>query len=428
MGFLFTCLYLLLAHLSPAEVVPGLAPLRLELWIGLCALLTAIAGIPQNHSVFRIPQVYLALGLIWAVGFSRLANHFLGASASAVLSIMPAVTALYLILFVVNTPAKLRTVSAILVLIGLYFTIHGGIAYFTDPQHSLLVLAQPVEDDFGLVQWSLRMRATGFLNDPNDLAQFLLVAIALLGTNWRRGGMTRIAGAILPGVIMIGGIFMTKSRGGFLGLMSLFLLALSDRVGRAKAAVLAAVTGIALFALRFTGGRAITLEAGVDRLNIWRDGWGMFKGSPLWGVGFGWFYKFAGRMTAHNSFILCFTELGLLGYFFWIALIVLSYYQLNAIRRMEPKNAIEAEAISMAASVRLALSTFLVTGWFLSRTYSMTFYILVGMSASLTLIMGAQRGTFLLPSKLTWFRSTLLVEFGSILLVYIVLKVRIFAL
>src|SRR5207253_2607045 len=128
----------------------------------------------------------------------------------------------------------------------------------------------------------------------------------------------------------------------------------------------------------------ISVSSGRDRLDLWREGWGLFKSSPIWGIGFDWFAKNAGRTTAHNSFVLCFTELGLLGYTFWISLIVFSYYQLNIIRRMKPESAVDVEAISLARALRLALSAFLVTGWFLSRTYTATFYILIGMTGALT--------------------------------------------
>jgi len=428
MAAILTCIYLLLTYLSPAEVLPALAPLRMELWIGALAILTGLVSISQNRSVFRVPQVYLLAGLTGAVILSRLAHLYLGASFSALMNFLPNLLAFFMILFALDSPRKLRILAGIIITVAVYFTINGSIEYFLNPHDSMLVLAQQTIDKNGALVWTLRLRATGFLNDPNDLAQFLLVAIALLATYWRRGGATRFVFAVIPGAILVGGIALTKSRSGSVGLLAVLLLALSDKFGKVKAGILAAFVGAALWGLRFTGGRGISLEAGVDRLNIWRDGWGLFKHSPIWGIGFGWFQRYADRMTAHNSFVLCFTELGLLGYFFWITLAIVSFYQLNVIRRIVPETPVEAEAVSMAVSLRLALSAFLITGWFLSRTYSVTFYVLIAMTGSL-LLTQVERKTFRLATpKLAWFRNSLLLEFASIVLVYIILKVRIVAL
>lgn len=429
MAAVLTCLFVLLTYLSPAEVLPSIAPLRIELWIGCLAMLTGVASISQRTGIMRVPQLYLMLGLCGAVVFSRLANLFLGASADALLGFMPNLVTFCMVLFAMNTPRKLRALSTVFVVVALYLTVLGAFEYFTDPLHSTFVLAQQTLDASGYPEWSLRVRSTGFLNDPNDFAQFLLVAIALLATNWREGGAKRILTAIIPGLVLVGGIALTKSRSGFLGLLTVLLLALSDRFGKAKAGVLAALGGALLLAGRFTGGREISMEAGVDRLNIWRNGFGLFKHSPVWGIGYGWFQKYADRMTAHNSFILCFTELGLLGYFFWVSLIIFSYYQLNAVRRIVPETQQEADALSMAVSVRLAISAFLVTGWFLSRTYTLTFYILIAMAGALSVMVAGHKPVKMMASpKLAWFRNTLLVEFGSVVMVYILLKVRMLAL
>ena len=55
-----------------------------------------------------------------------------------------------------------------------------------------------------------------------------------------------------------------------------------------------------------------------NRFSYWESGWYMLQTEPLLGVGFGRFVDENGGMTAHNSFVLCFAELGLTGYFFWI--------------------------------------------------------------------------------------------------------------
>ena len=414
----------MLMYLSPADLFPSMESLRLQLWIGVLAFLTALGGVFGRYYILSLPQTYLMLGMMASVTLSRLMNRFLGASASALLDFSVTAMAFYLVLFSIRSVRGLRVITTVIVLIAVYLTIHGLINYMSAFQDTSFVLFEQHTGTFGEDISFKRLRALGFLADPNDFAQFLLVAMAMLGVNWARRGITRFVGAILPGTVILTGMVFTRSRGGFLGLLAMLLLSFRDRFGRAKSAVLTAFSAVLLLGLNFTGYRTISPSAGVDRMDIWREGWGMFKSSPLWGIGYGWFVKHT-RMTAHNSFVLCFAELGLLGYFFWIGLIVFSLYQLHTIRHSEVKSQEDLEMVQMANTLRIALYVFLVAGWFLSRTYNLTFYLLNGMVASLSAIYAMRRGEFRpLPRVFQCVRSTAFVEAGTILMVYLILKLR----
>src|ERR1700686_5663186 len=85
-----------------------------------------------------------------------------------------------------------------------------------------------------------------------------------------------------------------------------------------------------MLALDFTGGRGISPADGADRLEAWANGLEMFKSAPLFGIGFNGFTDFL-DITAHNSFVLCLAELGLLGSTLWMALLVTTTTDLNRI-------------------------------------------------------------------------------------------------
>ena len=76
-----------------------------------------------------------------------------------------------------------------------------------------------------------------------------------------------------------------------------------------------------MLALDFTGGRGISASNGADRLEAWANGLEMFKSAPLFGIGFNGFTDLY-EITAHNSFVLCLAELGLLGSTLWLAMLV----------------------------------------------------------------------------------------------------------
>jgi len=69
------------------------------------------------------------------------------------------------------------------------------------------------------------------------------------------------------------------------------------------------------------------------RLEIWQDAWQMIRDHPL-GIGIGNFSSMMavvnptlGRRAAHNTFMLCWTELGLQGFIVFVALLITSFVQ-----------------------------------------------------------------------------------------------------
>ena len=423
MGIIFTVIFLSLAYISPMEIFPELAPYRPQIWFAILALLVGIPTMLRNPYNLRMPQVYLLIGMFGAVAFSRLANRFLGASVSAMTEFSAAALSFYFVLFNANSIRLLRVVAAAVIAIGVYLTIQGALAAFLNPNENIFVLFENVINAQGEIEVIKRIRGAGFLADPNDLAQYLLISMALLGMGWRRGGLFRLVFVIMPGIVLFIGVALTRSRGGLLGLLFLIGMVFQSKMGKVKSTIVTVVLGLGLLAVNFTGNRAISMGAGADRLDTWREGWGMFRSSPLWGIGYGWFTHHY-HYTAHNSFVLCFAELGLLGYFFWMALIVFSLFQIRAILRIEAKTQTQVDVQRWAKAMRIALYTFIVTGWFLSRTYTITFYLLVGIIASLTAIMQLETNSPELLPKWKWTMVTVAAELGSIFLLYMTLKLR----
>jgi len=115
------------------------------------------------------------------------------------------------------------------------------------------------------------------------------------------------------------------------------------------------------------------------RLGIWRGAWEMFKEHP-WGIGVGYFrYRIgnyvddpflAGR-DAHNSFVICATELGFLGLAFYVGALTIAWCTLSRlskrIRTQLPDPGL-FELLVLAA--RLALIVYVISGLFVSRFYT----------------------------------------------------------
>jgi hypothetical protein len=249
----------------------------------------------------------------------------------------------------------------------------------------------------------------------------------------------------------------------------LLLLVLRKRLGSVGSTVVSVALAAGFIAFGVTGGRAISAQGGADRLELWRSGIDILKTRPLFGVGMGNFSDYSPtHHTAHNSFVLCFSELGLTGYFVWLAMLIATFAALRWLRQQQSISSpgritlVAAAAASVHVSSSAALTTrivpedgtaeggtgpeavsqivrtanvlwyalvaFLTAGFFLSRAYSMTLYILLGVAAALQVIVNAQRSSpetraRMNPVSLRWLCATTLgLEFASIVVIYVMVR------
>jgi putative inorganic carbon (HCO3(-)) transporter len=102
----------------------------------------------------------------------------------------------------------------------------------------------------------------------------------------------------------------------------------------------------------------------------------LIKSSPIFGVGYDMFLEDLSK-TAHNSFILAAAELGLVGLFFWMSLIYMSYKGLSIIQE-------KSENLRQyARALQAGLIGFCASAFFLSRTYIIIPYIIFALAGSL---------------------------------------------
>jgi hypothetical protein len=115
-----------------------------------------------------------------------------------------------------------------------------------------------------------------------------------------------------------------------------------------------------------------------ERFWYWANGVDQFRMHPLTGVGYARFADVNSNMTAHNSFVLCFAELGLPGYFFWMGTLYYAFRRPPGADEQEEEDedepdprrrALATEGHSEVLGARLGLVGYMVAGFFLSRTY-----------------------------------------------------------
>jgi O-antigen ligase len=427
MGIFLTALFLSIVHISIAEIYPPIGPLRLPMLIALVtALVTFLMGLMRPMAL-RVPQLWLLLGFIGAIFFSRLVRGWVGGILPAAMDILPATWVLAFVAFNCRTTGALNFIRICVLLSAAGLMLAGISQYHAAGGKEMPFVMQQsliVDRETHAFIFLPRLRALGILADPNDFSQFLLCLLPLAFVSWRPGRLMVKVFFVLPlTALTLYSVYLTKSRGAIIGLVVLTALLANARFKLAGGGIAAGGAFALLLLLNFAGGRGLSMSAGGDRLAIWSDGLGAFKQSPIWGVGFGAFADYA-DLTAHNSFLLCFAELGLLGYFFWLGLIVVTIFQLRIVLAEHSKPGGNEEIKRWAHCVTLSLYTFLATGFFLSRTYSPTLYMLLGMGCALGLMEMERRNDHLMVPANRWAPLTAALSVGSVIMIYVMVRLR----
>ena len=306
--------------IRPAEIVPdliGLPIYNVLILLNLTAASIKFAGRLSVSTLQAEPITACVLGLLASIFLSHASHlNFLLACEGA-FEFAKVVLYYLLLVAVLDTPARLRRFLAALVV---FVSILTGLALLhyhgTINVPSLDAVAdREIDAKTGEEYVVMRLCSTGIYNDPNDLSMILLVATAacLFLAGARPGGLPKPYW-LAPAGVFLYALTLTHSRGGFLALLAGMMVLFYARFGPKKASVLATVALPVMFVL--FAGRQTNIstdgDTGQDRIQLWAEGFIMFRESPLFGIGENFYAERAG-LVAHNSFVHPFAELGFLG-------------------------------------------------------------------------------------------------------------------
>lgn len=381
MGFYVTLLYIAFQVLSPAVLFPQLTVYRVQFIVaGLAAVLALIQAPLSGYPMRAIQNVLVTAFFGWAI-VAWLLHGWLGGAMMVVSNLGPVIIVYYLLTAGLRTLTHFRMVATVLVVLSLYAGLRGFLAFHYGIDSEIYLMEQHAVLGEGPL---LRARFLGVFSDPNDLAQMHLTVLPMLLMLWKPQSPVRNFVLVMPILAFLSYcVYLTHSRGVLVGLAFLIMVYLRSRFNPVIMTIGTVAFAVGMIAMGFSGGRSVSFGAGSDRIEAWGVGLGLLKSYPLHGVGFMAFTEYH-EITAHNSFVLCFSELGIVGFFLWMGIIVCSMKQLNSILALQSDNPRLQPLLRWARMVQLAFTGFLVTSWFLSRTYSALFWILVAMSTAIT--------------------------------------------
>ena len=371
------CLIILVAliYIRPAEFVPFLKGKPVVALFTLMAGAAVAADLFANKVRPRLTASFGALlGLWMALTLSHLYPLWLTGLITGFKQFFTNVFFFFLMAHVARSPKAIRSLIICVAACSLVLAIQGIVQSFTGVG---LGGATPT---YG------RIRYLGLFHDPNDLALTLVMCLPflLMTLVGRRPFWHRLV-AILAIVPLLWAVLLTKSRGGFLATAVVLLIYLVRQVGKTWGTILAvvAVAGIVGLGPKRMGNIDSKEASAHHRIELWHEGLQAVKRRPVLGIGYGRFPEEFGQ-TAHNSYVLVFTETGLVGAFFWVALLYLAFRELYLIRRRCRGDPNRKSTLAWTNAFEASLVGFLVAGFFLSRSYNALLYIFLGLILGFT--------------------------------------------
>jgi O-antigen ligase len=402
-GFAFLLFLLLNAalYLRPAEVVPWLRGVEIYQYIILLCLLVALPDVFKLLSpgfLEKRPIALCVLCLLPAILLSLLARLHFGDAATFGWIYLKVLLYFLLLLTLVDTPARVRTLCAWLAVFAAilaFLTILDWYDYIRLPKKLPRGWKEgdplPNADDPD----NKRLVGTGLFQDPNDLCLLIIVGI-LLGCYRlfdRRTGLLRF-GWLVPLGVLFYGFALTRSRGGLLALCIALAVMVRLRWGWYRVLMLGA---LALPVLPFLLGARQTnigsnVNTGQERIQLWAEALRLFRTSPICGIGMEKFTEEEGiTHVAHNSYLTALAELGLIGGMLFIGAVYLAVRGLYNLGlpapvkpggKLIPRRILDPDAAALHPYLTGAVVGYAAGMMTLSLTYVIPTYTILGLAAA----------------------------------------------
>jgi len=223
--------------------------------------------------------------------------------------------------------------------------------------------------------WLDRIVWVGLWDGMNVLCLLFVVSFPFLlqftGKMW--SWRTRLLSFIGMPIIMIG-IYLTDSRGGFMSLLSVFALHFRARVRSVIGVVLGlgVLGALIVFSPSRFGDFNDEDNSASGRVDMWREAFDMVRYQPVLGIGKGRFAIYTGRLIAHNSFLEVMGETGVVGLFLWLSLLYVSLKGLFEARALAEND----QEKSIMEGLLICIVGYIFTSFFITAEFELLYVLL----------------------------------------------------
>jgi O-antigen ligase len=316
-------------------------------------------------------QDFLMLWFFIAIAFSHLAHFYLHGVTNSLEKFSSTLILYVLIVGLVTTTKRLKIILSAIVILTIVLGAQGIIQRFVGVGIG------------GQTMISGRIRALGIFSDPNDLGLALLMVMPTIYFMYF-GVRKRVEKfiALVAFALLTYSLYLTVSRGCILSLGLVMILLIARTHGKVFGIVggVLIVVGIMVVGPGRLADISVEGDSAHGRVYAWSTGMELFKANPIFGIGWKRFTEYHAQ-TAHNSFILCASELGLFGLFPWIMMILVSMRN-NFFISNQHVSETGGVLRFYANSLFYGLVGFTGAAFFLSRTYVELLYIFIALSVA----------------------------------------------
>lgn len=397
MGFFLYLLVNATLFIRPMEIVPELEGINIYQYLILACLLFSIPEIFDFFTYRRLDfqPIVLCVFLIQAAVLLHPMVHFrAGEFVFKATTFFKVLIYFLLTVSLLSTPRRLKIFLYCLPFYCLVLTTVTVLQY-----HDILQLPtlQPLPDSerdrvTGEIIVFERLQGSGIFQDPNELCVMLATALPLVFYILVRANF--LLRFLLGGTILLCGygIYLTKSRGGFLAMLAGMAAFSWARFGWKKTLALGAL-GLPLLLVVY-GGRQTQISTSTGtaqtRVQLWSDWMMKFRYSPFVGEGMSFEdpekakEKIGPRPLehlAHNSYLQGFADLGFLGGAaflgaFWLGWTTLRDHNADRTRILDP------EMCRLQPYLFGAFTAYAVGLLSLSLNYVVPTYLFLGLAAA----------------------------------------------
>ena len=388
MDFALLILLNAVLFLRPADVLPSLSGMPIYNGVILACLAVSFSQVIRQlstRSMREQPISACVIGLLPAVLLSHLSHFNFAGAVDSVNEFYKVVLYYALIVGVLNTSRRFQQFLDWFCLFIITITVLGILQYYgaIDLPAFAPVDERVIDPQSREVSVVARLCGAGIFANPNDLARILLVGMALCLNRilMSRSGPLRVLW-VAPLCLFFYTLALTHSRGAFIALLAGVLALLWARYGR-KASFLFLITLpvlIMLFAGRQTD---LSTSEGTaqERVQLWGEAYIMIKQSPLFGIGMNQFAEEAHGLAPHNSFMQCYTELGLLGGTLFFGAFFGAIYGV-CLTGQNPHSKTDLELLRLRPALLAILASYTVGILSSNRSYNLPTYLLLGLASA----------------------------------------------
>ncbi len=419
-AFFFLFLYTFFVLVRPHEMFQASNE-----WIviKIFAIISFVTVLATQRPLKLYPQHWMLLGLIPLIIVSAFLNGWgtLGIEQSQKLFIS-SIIPLFLFTVLITTMKRQHALMAVCILAALVMVANGHyqqthILGWTSATAAVYACGDCTE---------LRISYLGFFSDPNDLGMFLVMNIPFTLYFYAKGNFTKKLIMLTILAALLYGVYITGSRGTMLGAGALvgvyFLVANAGPKLFVSCLLLAPIAAVVFMSLQ-----GDVDESAMGRLEAWYFGLQMLMSNPIFGIGRGNFVEMHG-LTAHNSYVLVAAELGVPGYSLWCGAVIFtvlsSYLFIKAAKTISPDELTTQQKDELLLNKTLFYSMvgFMITAFFLSRSYTLLLFIFIGMSIASNVRVIKLLPDFVIHTDKRLILKSIKYGWAILILVYIALK------